>query len=553
MTSSLDESSDYEDVVDLTEHIAAGYSHTPATAMYSNVPTVLHIPSFAKIEKSHPEYYSGGGDVLCGAVGDSGVGIAQTANSSHPIQQDCCFISQNSQGNTGGELSVVELYEQGGRNERSDEQTRTNDKIPIFEMQEQDRIYYEEAAKSNDYTPKTEEEHAGINGTDNTAIDELDNILMTSEVLTAISPTAASLSDTKLNQTVNFSKSMNENAEQIVSSSTLEEQGATDTKEQRLLQNEDSGMIASSPLIQIASASNAISDTLLKPNLSDTVMHESHTISDESSTSTEMAPISSRISTRSVAELSDSDDNDFNIFSSSADSAAKRKQMVTRSNPKWTQKARLAIITAPPPKRRSTVISRPNYASHPSLSTSNSQKISKTKFSRPNIALLPVSDRNAPESSDDDIQITKTIDLRESFPIEITRTIDTPLEDVRHITTTTIRRQQPLETTDSSMFRRTFLLTVDLILMHQNITNNNIPVPQAPVLPIAPPEPAMQPAMLKCAVCLELAGTGTKLAATKCGHIFCETCLVDALKSAAKCPICRKPVPKKNGWNRLFL
>ena len=72
-------------------------------------------------------------------------------------------------------------------------------------------------------------------------------------------------------------------------------------------------------------------------------------------------------------------------------------------------------------------------------------------------------------------------------------------------------------------------------------------VPQQPTL-----EPPMQPAMLKCTICLDLASETTSLCSTVCGHIFCVDCLEGALKVDKKCPNCRKKL-KKGQYHRIYL
>jgi hypothetical protein len=78
------------------------------------------------------------------------------------------------------------------------------------------------------------------------------------------------------------------------------------------------------------------------------------------------------------------------------------------------------------------------------------------------------------------------------------------------------------------------------------------PAPSKIKLPPAPPEPPLQPAMLKCTVCLELASETTQLCSTVCGHIFCVDCLQNALKVDKKCPNCRKKL-NKNQYHRIYL
>ncbi|KAI8901710.1 hypothetical protein BC833DRAFT_576370 [Globomyces pollinis-pini] len=79
--------------------------------------------------------------------------------------------------------------------------------------------------------------------------------------------------------------------------------------------------------------------------------------------------------------------------------------------------------------------------------------------------------------------------------------------------------------------------------------------PIRPPVNLAPPreEPPMNPAMLKCVICQTLAEADTQLVSTNCGHIFCEPCLQGSLQHNRKCPICRKNIPKKNGFHKLYL
>ncbi|XP_074102676.1 uncharacterized protein LOC141529858, partial [Cotesia typhae] len=56
-----------------------------------------------------------------------------------------------------------------------------------------------------------------------------------------------------------------------------------------------------------------------------------------------------------------------------------------------------------------------------------------------------------------------------------------------------------------------------------------------------------------CPICFEeLLNTSLKAMSTKCGHIFCENCIVSFLSSKKKCPVCMAPVTRK-GCIRLHL
>jgi hypothetical protein len=77
--------------------------------------------------------------------------------------------------------------------------------------------------------------------------------------------------------------------------------------------------------------------------------------------------------------------------------------------------------------------------------------------------------------------------------------------------------------------------------------NRMIPIPK-----IVDNEPRVEPAMLKCTICLTLAGEKTQLCSTVCGHIFCKPCLEEALRISKNCPNCRKKLGKKS-YHPIFL
>ncbi|CAK7349384.1 unnamed protein product [Dovyalis caffra] len=63
-----------------------------------------------------------------------------------------------------------------------------------------------------------------------------------------------------------------------------------------------------------------------------------------------------------------------------------------------------------------------------------------------------------------------------------------------------------------------------------------------------PTLPTKEPTF-NCPICL---GPLAEEVSTKCGHIFCKTCISDAIKRQAKCPTCRKRITTKE-LIRVFL
>lgn len=64
----------------------------------------------------------------------------------------------------------------------------------------------------------------------------------------------------------------------------------------------------------------------------------------------------------------------------------------------------------------------------------------------------------------------------------------------------------------------------------------------------APPLPPKEPTFT-CPICM---GPLVEEMSTKCGHIFCKTCIRSAIAAQAKCPTCRKKVTVKE-LIRVFL
>ncbi|XP_076818303.1 E3 ubiquitin-protein ligase RNF4-like isoform X2 [Clavelina lepadiformis] len=61
---------------------------------------------------------------------------------------------------------------------------------------------------------------------------------------------------------------------------------------------------------------------------------------------------------------------------------------------------------------------------------------------------------------------------------------------------------------------------------------------------------------LNCPVCLEplhsVIRAGRKICSTVCGHIFCRSCIKQAVRTCKKCPTCRKKLTEK-GFHDIFL
>lgn len=76
-----------------------------------------------------------------------------------------------------------------------------------------------------------------------------------------------------------------------------------------------------------------------------------------------------------------------------------------------------------------------------------------------------------------------------------------------------------------------------------------------PAVPVPVVKPASPPKkVLKCPVCLEsMVAQDKRLASTRCGHIFCETCLTDSLKVQKQCPACRTKLTGKTAHHPIFL
>ncbi|KAL7023274.1 hypothetical protein ACKWTF_012543 [Chironomus riparius] len=57
---------------------------------------------------------------------------------------------------------------------------------------------------------------------------------------------------------------------------------------------------------------------------------------------------------------------------------------------------------------------------------------------------------------------------------------------------------------------------------------------------------------LTCPICLDTVVNRTPVS-TLCGHIFCQTCIVQALGNAKKCPMCKKALNARKPYFNIFL
>lgn len=57
---------------------------------------------------------------------------------------------------------------------------------------------------------------------------------------------------------------------------------------------------------------------------------------------------------------------------------------------------------------------------------------------------------------------------------------------------------------------------------------------------------------LTCSICLESLSSKRQPTATRCGHIFCATCLTESLHSFKRCPNCKATVPSIKTCTRLY-
>lgn len=69
-------------------------------------------------------------------------------------------------------------------------------------------------------------------------------------------------------------------------------------------------------------------------------------------------------------------------------------------------------------------------------------------------------------------------------------------------------------------------------------------------LPCKPPE-KLNPGTTKCPICLEIFGLD-EILSTFCGHLFCDPCIKNVIKTRKKCPMCNRNL-KQSQVHRIFL
>jgi Zinc finger, C3HC4 type (RING finger) len=87
-----------------------------------------------------------------------------------------------------------------------------------------------------------------------------------------------------------------------------------------------------------------------------------------------------------------------------------------------------------------------------------------------------------------------------------------------------------------------------------------------PVFPVQQPGPAPKKVRLNmddsletrergtlvsCPICLE-STLGRNPVSTNCGHVFCQQCIQASLQIGKKCPMCKKNLPGKNPFHKIF-
>ena len=92
---------------------------------------------------------------------------------------------------------------------------------------------------------------------------------------------------------------------------------------------------------------------------------------------------------------------------------------------------------------------------------------------------------------------------------------------------------------------------MQIVAREHNQKIAHITVPQHP----PSPPPREQP-IISCLVCMDSVGTiketNRTLCSTVCGHVFCSTCMEEAVKRRKQCPVCRKKLTKKQ-YHPLFI
>ncbi|XP_053212157.1 myosin-G heavy chain-like [Panonychus citri] len=76
------------------------------------------------------------------------------------------------------------------------------------------------------------------------------------------------------------------------------------------------------------------------------------------------------------------------------------------------------------------------------------------------------------------------------------------------------------------------------------------------IVEIQKPQEPVRYKIVKCPICLEedhkILAAGGEIVVTVCGHVYCKSCIQQAIKTNHCCPNCRKKLTQKN-YHRIFL
>lgn len=171
---------------------------------------------------------------------------------------------------------------------------------------------------------------------------------------------------------------------------------------------------------------------------------------------------------------------------------------------------------------------------------------------------------------DDCIYITDDENIQEDGDVEIVKTVESKHEDSFPVIIATVNlatepqppaswprhlRNHPRKKTRSQPPPAPHVATPSTIHIREST-----PTPPTPITiqPSPPPQPAPpSPRGPKCTICLTAFATrkeeGFKIIITKCGHLFCDTCINGSMKALGRrCPKCRKAISPREKFIEVF-